>query len=47
MVKYQVWYLNDLLETFDDIGEAEEYINVCLEKWHINLFRIVEVNNGI
>lgn len=47
MVKYEVYYLDILIETFNTLGEAEEYINVCLEKWHINLFRILEVNNGI
>lgn len=43
MVKYQVYYLGVLIETFDTLGEAEEYIKVSLEKWHVNLFKIKEV----
>lgn len=43
MVKYEVYYLNDLIETFDTLEEAEEFIIVSLEKWKINLFKIKEV----
>ena len=43
MVKYEVYYLGILIDTFDTLGEAEEYIRVSVEKWHINLFSIKEV----
>ncbi len=46
MVKYEVYYLGNLVKTFKTLGEAEEYIKVCLEDEKViyaNEFKIKEV----
>lgn len=43
---YQVLYNGNLLETFDNLGEAEGYIEVCKEdhpEYCANLYEIKEV----
>lgn len=46
MVKYEVYYLGNLVKTFLSEGEAEEYIKSCLEDEKViyaNEFKIKKV----
>jgi len=46
MVKYEVYYIGNLVKTFKTLGEAEEYVKACLEDLKViyaNEFKIKEV----